>query len=190
MSQVKFAALIGTSRVNIERWEGGTIRPFRGDVLPLLTLLRRYADGPQAVGQLLNFAAAAVCPLMTRPTAIYTGLDLAAPLANDVHDHTDLLPSLLMAFRLVELLVPLDDPPLVEELSRRYLPVVGAGHVGGREHSWEPTVSAVAQRLTEDDRRLWLAMGRRLAELNPRHMGQGDIIDAEGAVTAEDDQSH
>ena len=165
LSQLRFAALIETSRVNIERWEGGTIRPFRGDVLSLLSLLRPHVDGPLAVGQLLNLAAAAVCPVMTRPAAIYTGHDLAVPLAHKRHDHTDLLPSLLIAFRAVEVLVPLDEPHYEQELSSRYLPVVGTNSARVQEHSWEPAVSAVAQQLTEKDRRLWLAMGRRLGEL-------------------------
>src|SRR5262245_1585912 len=56
LSQVKFAAATGQTRLNIERWEGGKVRPFRGHVHALLSLLRPLVRGPLAAGQLLNLA--------------------------------------------------------------------------------------------------------------------------------------
>ena len=161
LSQVRFAALVGEKRVNIERWEGGKSRPFRGHALSLLSLFRPHVDGRVAAGQLLNLAAAAVCPTMTRPGAIYTGHEIAAPLADKRHDHRDLLPALLSAFRTTEVLVPLE-PDEEEELGSRYLPLVGANlRIAGIE-PWDADVRAVARRLAGEDRRLWLAIGQRL----------------------------
>jgi transcriptional regulator with XRE-family HTH domain len=92
LSQVKFAAALGQGRLNIERWETGKSRPFRGHVLSLLAMLRPLVDGPLAAGQLLNFAAAVVCPRLTRPAGTYTGHEVAGLLAEKSLDQADLAP--------------------------------------------------------------------------------------------------
>jgi hypothetical protein len=161
LSQVKFATLIRENRLNIERWEGGKSRPFRGDVLSLINVFRPHVDGQLAAGQLLNLVAAVVCPVMTRPGAIYTGHEIAAPLDDGRHHHRDLAPALLSAFVATEVLVPLD--PGEEELDSRYVPLIGANIDGGGMEPWDSEVRALARRLNAEDRRLWLAMGHRLA---------------------------
>jgi hypothetical protein len=61
--------------------------------------------------------------MMTRPAAIYTGHQIAAPLADKRYDHRDLAPALLSAFMTTEILVSLD--PHEEEIDSRYMPLVG-----------------------------------------------------------------
>src|SRR5260370_4240809 len=125
LSQAKFATALGQSRLNIERWETGKSRPFRGHSLSLLTLLRPLASGPLAAGQLLTFAAAVVCRCLTRPAATYTGYEIAGPLTDKHLDHSDLAPPLLDALVDSEVLVPLDDPN--SGLGMRYVPLAGVG---------------------------------------------------------------
>lgn len=161
LSQAKFAERIGENRLNIERWEGGRSRPFRGDLLSLIHLLRPHARNRVAVGQLLNLAAAAVCPTMTRPAKIYTGHEIAAPLAAGRRDHRDLAPLLISALIAAEILLPLE-PEQEEELDSRYLPLVGANVTNAWIEPWDAEVRAVARQLTDEDRQLWLMMGRRL----------------------------
>lgn len=160
LSQAKLAPRIGQSRLNIERWEAGTSRPFRGHCLSLLELLRPLVDGPLAAGQLLNFAAAIVCPSLTRPAATYTGHDIARPLAEKRIDHTDLAPALLEALVSSEILVPLDDPN--EDLDVRYIPLVGVRTLDREAEPWESGLLAIARRLGPSDRKLWLTIGERL----------------------------
>jgi hypothetical protein len=88
----------------------------------MLTLLRPLAQGPLAAGQLLNFAAAVVCPRLTRPAATYRGHEIASHLSDGHLNHTELAPALLEAFVSSEVLVPLDD--VNEGLNMRYVPLV------------------------------------------------------------------
>ncbi len=161
LSQAKFATALGQNRLNIERWEKGTSRPFRGHALSLLGLLRPLANDPLAAGQLLNFAAAVVCPHLTRPAATYTGHEIAAPLAEKHLDHRDLAQPLIDALVGSEVLVPLDPP---DDLDVRYIPLVGVGVLDRKFEPWEAELRAVAQRLDPDDRSMWLAIGKRLGE--------------------------
>jgi hypothetical protein len=61
---------------------------------------------------------------LTRPAAIYTGHQIAAPLAAGRRDHSDLAPLLISAFITTEIFIPLE--PDQEDLDSRYLPLVGA----------------------------------------------------------------
>lgn len=160
LSQVKFADAVGLGRLNVERWETGKSRPFRGHTLSLLDILRHLVDGPLSAGQLLNLAAAVVCPCLTRPTAIYSAREIAAPLAEKRIDHTDLAPALLEALVSSEVLVPLD--PSDDSLDARYIPLVGVSTLNRETEPWESQLHAIAQRLDPKDRSLWLALGERL----------------------------
>lgn len=166
LSQAKFADRTTQGRLNIERWEAGTSRPFRGHTLTLLELLRPLVDGSLSAGQLLNFAAAVVCPSLTRPAATYTGHEIASRLAGNRIDHTDLAPALLEALVSSEILIPLDDPD--DGLGIRYVPLVGIRTLDRETEPWEAELAAIARRLEPSDRRLWLTIGRRLqrAELD------------------------
>jgi transcriptional regulator with XRE-family HTH domain len=167
LSQAKFAAALGENRLNIERWEGRKSRPFRGHALSLLPPLRRLVNGPLAAGQLLNFAAAVVCPRLTRPAATYTGHDIAALLVEKSLNQADLAPALLEAFVFSEVLVPIDD--VNYGLDRRYIPLVGVSTLDRKAEPWETELRVVAQRLSPGDRKLWLAMGRRLGQPSAPH---------------------
>jgi hypothetical protein len=46
-------------------------------MLTAFAMLRLLVNGPLADGQLLNFAAAVVCPRLTRPPGTCTGLQAA-----------------------------------------------------------------------------------------------------------------
>jgi hypothetical protein len=128
-------------------------------------MLRPLASGPLAAGQLLNFAAAVVCPRLTRPSAIYTGGEVAAFLREKSLNHADLAPLLLEALTSSEVLVPVDDPN--EGLNMRYIPLAGAGVLDREAEPWEGELRATARRLNPDDRKLWLDLGKRLG--NPQH---------------------
>jgi transcriptional regulator with XRE-family HTH domain len=162
LSQAKFAAALMQSRLNIERWEAGKSRPFRGHTLTLLDMLRPLVKEPLAAGQLLNFAAAVVCPHLTRPAGTYTGHEIAGYLAEKNHDHKDLAPWLLDALVTSEVLVPLDD--VNEGLDRRYIPLVGVGILDREAEPWDTELRAVALQLKPEDRKLWLALGKRFAQ--------------------------
>jgi transcriptional regulator with XRE-family HTH domain len=161
LSQVKFAKALGVGRLNIERWETGKNRPFGGHVLSLLTLLRPLVDCPLAAGQLLNLAAAVVCPHLTRPAAIYTQREIEIPLAEKRGEHLDLAPALVEALVHSEILVPVD--PSEEGPEARYIPLVGIGAIDRKIEPWEPELRVIAHQLKPDDRKLWLTVGKRLA---------------------------
>jgi transcriptional regulator with XRE-family HTH domain len=175
LSQAKFADRIGQSRLNIERWETGKSRPFRGHTLSLLSLLRPLAQGPLAAGQLLNFAAAVVCPRLTRPAATYRGHEIARLLADGHLDHADLAPALLEALVSSEVLVPLDD--VNEDLNMRYVPLVGVRILDREIEPWEQELLAVARRLDPNDRNLWLTLGKRFERVStsPSAAGERDV---------------
>lgn len=172
LSQAKFADRIGQSRLNVERWETGKSRPFRGHTLSLLSLLRPLAEGPLAAGQLLNFAAAVVCPLPTRPAAIYRGQEIALLLADRHLDHADLAPALLSALVFSEVLVPLDD--VNEDLNMRYVPLVGVRILDREIEPWEQELLVIARRLDPSDRKLWLTLGRRFERASISHSAVGE----------------
>jgi transcriptional regulator with XRE-family HTH domain len=161
MSQVKFADALGLSRVNVERWEGGRARPFRGHVHPLLSLLRPLAVGPAAAGQLLNLAAAAVCPRLTRPAATYSGSQIRDLLIDKRDDHGDLAPALLSALVSSRVLIVLDESD--PEVEAEYIPAVGVRTLDRASEPWEAEVRTIAQRLSPGDRKLWIALGDRLS---------------------------
>jgi len=174
LSQAKFADRVGQGRLNVERWETGKSRPFRGHTLSLLSLLRPLAQGPLAAGQLLNFAAAVVCPLLTRPAATYRGHELALLLADGHLDHADLAPALLSALVSSEVLVPLDD--INEDLNMRYVPLVGVRILDHEIEPWEPEVVALARRLDPSDRDLWITLGKRFEQASTSHSGPSEPV--------------
>lgn len=162
LSQVLFAERIGVSRVSVERWESGKIRPFRGDTLELLSLLRPLTDGPLAAGQLLNVAAAVVCPNLTRPAGTYTGEQLFAMLRHRRHRHDDLGPALISMLISSEILTSVDGDN-ESDPENRYIPLVGIETLNRSGPDPMDDVMAVARQLSPPDRRLWLAVGERLA---------------------------
>ncbi|MET8148011.1 helix-turn-helix domain-containing protein [Actinoplanes sp. NPDC049668] len=162
LSQAKFAERIKVSRINIERWEGGQSRPFRGHALSVVDLLRPHAQNPLAVGQLFNVVAAVVCPTLTRPSAIYTGGQLAAPLAEGRMDHRDLAPPLIASLVAAEVIVALDEVH-EDDPDGRYLPLVGAKIADTLIEPWDTEVRAIARNMSAEDRKTWFALGRRLA---------------------------
>ena len=107
------------------------------------------------------------CPCLTRPAATYTGHEIAAFLAEKSLNQTDLAPQLLDALTSSEVLVPVDDPG--EGLGMRYIPLAGVGTLDRKAEPWETELHAVAQRLDPDDRKLWLALGKRLGQPSPAH---------------------
>jgi hypothetical protein len=149
------------SRVNIERWEAGSSRPFYGHTVSLLSVLRPLVVDKLSAGQLLGVAAAAVCPELAAPTRIYTGEEIASLLVDGSDDQRDLAPPLLQAFAACEFMMPLDGEG--DYRTERYISVVGASAVDRRSRAWELQVLAVADRLAAADRDLWLDLGRRLA---------------------------
>lgn len=162
LSQVKFAEATGQTRLNIERWEGGKARPFRGHVHALLSLLRPLVKGPLAAGQLLNLAAEAVCPKLTRPAATYSGHEIEAHLVDGHDDHRDLAPALIYALVNSRILISLDDDS-VGELDAAYIAAVGVRTMDRDVEPWEAEMNALARRMDTSDRKLWLALGQRLA---------------------------
>jgi transcriptional regulator with XRE-family HTH domain len=184
LSQAGFANALHVARVTVERWEAGTVRPFRGDLHTLLALVKPLARDQRSRGQLLGLAAAVVCPTLTRPTAIYTARQLASPLRSAWHDHRDLAPALVYALTCAEVIVALDEAD--ESSDAQYLPVVGAGAVDRHSAPWEHRVVGVAARLSDRDRDLWVELGARLAAtpvgVQPaRHSNTlGDVAGARG----------
>jgi hypothetical protein len=169
-SQVKLADELHTSRVSIERWEAGTARPFRGDIITLLNALipivealaeRGELNGialPEAAGQLLNFAAAVVCPLMTRPTATYIGRDIVAPLQGGSQV---LAYGVLSALTSSEVLINVDHAD--DEMDARFVPLAGLRMTDHATEPWEHEARALLRRLDPDDRKTVLGLARRLA---------------------------
>jgi transcriptional regulator with XRE-family HTH domain len=161
LSQVAFAERLGQSRVTVERWEAGTSRPFRGAAHPLLSALRPMVDGPVAAGQLLGVAALAVLPTLTRPAATYTRRQVAAALVAQRHDHSDLGPALIQALVQAEILVEVD--PSSTDDDAELIPRAGIAVLDRASSPWDSRALALAARLSDDDARMWLALGERLA---------------------------
>lgn len=169
-SQVKLADELHASRVSIERWEAGTTRPFRGDTVTLLNALIPIVEAlaergelnrvslPLAAGQLLNFAAAVVCPRMTRPTAAYIGRDIVAPLqgASQV-----LAYGVLSALTSSEVLVSTDQSN--NDMDARFVPLAGLHMTDHATEPWEHEARALLRRLDPEDRQILLSLARRLA---------------------------
>jgi transcriptional regulator with XRE-family HTH domain len=161
LSQARFATALGQNRPNIERWEGRKARPFRGNTLSLLTLLRPLVTSSLALGQLVNIAADAVCPKLTRPAATYTRGEIAAHLTAGLDDHRDLAPLLIDCLITSEILLPID--PDDESPGAGLVPLVGVAALNRQGQPWEHEVVSMARRLTVEDRRMWLTLGHRLA---------------------------
>ena len=161
ISQVKFADAIGTKRLNIERWESGKSRPFRGNMYPLLTAVRPLVDSPTAAGQLFNLAAAAVLPRLTRPAGTYRRGQIREFLTHREGDHGDLADKLLELLVDTEILTPIDPDDSSEEAE--FIPRVGVQVLDREREPWAADVIAAAQRLSEADRKLWLSLADRLA---------------------------
>ncbi|WP_132154865.1 helix-turn-helix domain-containing protein [Kribbella antiqua] len=161
MSQVKFAQALGLSRVNIERWEGGHAKPFRGHVHTLLSLVRPLAVGPLPAGQLLNLVAAAVCPKLTRPAATYSGSQIRDLLIDRRDDHGDLAPALLSALVSSRVLIVLDEAD--PEVEAEYIPAVGVRTLDRSSEPWDAEVRSIAGRLSPEDRKMWMMLGERLS---------------------------
>ena len=160
LSQKKLADALDVGRLNIERWETGVSRPYRGHTLTLMTLVKRLVVHPRSAGQFLNLAAAVVCPQMTRPTASYTTAQIRAMLRSGTDDHRYIAPALLHAFTQSEILVAVD--PDDTPSNAKYISLVGARVADRRSAPWEHRVLAVAERLGHADRDLWLTIGDRL----------------------------
>lgn len=161
LSQVAFAERLGQSRVTVERWEAGASRPFRGAAHPLLTALRPLVDGQISAGQLLGTAALAVLPTLTRPAATYTRGQVAAALVAPRHDHSHLGPALVEALVRAEILVEVDPSDTDEDAE--LIPRAGIAVLDRASSPWDSRALALAGRLSDDDARLWLAIGERLA---------------------------
>jgi transcriptional regulator with XRE-family HTH domain len=159
LSQVRFAERLGVARVSVERWEAGGAKPFRGNVLALLAALRPLVHDPVSAGQLLNLAAAAVCPRMTRPTARYTMAEIGSFLRDGRHDHTVLAAPLVHMLVEAAILAPFDPEENGGDVP--YVPLVGLDALA--REPVHPELLAVARRLSSADLRLWLTLGRRLA---------------------------
>lgn len=162
LTQAAFAQAISVSRVSVERWESGKIRPFRGDSLELLTALRPLATSPLSAGQLLNAAAAVVLPVLKRPTATYSGAFISDLLSSGRRRHSDLAPALLTALIDSKILAPVADQN-EGDLDAEYIALAGVVAVGRTEHSDSEDVLRVARSLSAHDRRLWIELGERLA---------------------------
>jgi transcriptional regulator with XRE-family HTH domain len=162
LSQVKFAAAIGTARLNIERWESGKSRPYRGNMHPLLTDVRRLVDSPTAAGQFFNLAAAAVLPRLTRPAGTYHRSQIREFLVHREDDHSDLADNLLDLFVDSEILTAIDPDDSSEEAA--FIPRIGVQVLDREREPWVVEVIAAAERLSDIDRKLWLSLADRLAK--------------------------
>jgi transcriptional regulator with XRE-family HTH domain len=161
LSQVKFAAALGIKRLNIERWESGKARPFRGNIHPLLTSVRSLVDSPTVAGQFLNLVAAAILPNLTRPAGTYRRGEITAMLVDAEGNHGDLAETVLDLLITSELLVPFDPGDSSE--SAIFLPRIGVQTLDRHLEPWGPDVLAAAAKLSVDDRKLWLDLADRLA---------------------------
>jgi transcriptional regulator with XRE-family HTH domain len=161
ISQVKFADAIATTRLNVERWESGKSRPFRGNIYPLLSSVRSLVDSPSAAGQLFNLAAAAVLPRLTRPAGTYRRQQVREFLTNREGDHGDLTDKLLDLLVDAEILMPVDHDDSSE--GAEFIPRVGVQLLDREREPWAAEVIAAAERLSAADRKLWLSLADRLA---------------------------
>jgi len=162
MTQAAFAEAINVSRVSVERWEGGKAKPFRGDALSLLSALRPLAKCPLTGGQLLNAAAAVVCPQLRRPTATYTGAYIQNLLDQSRQRHGDLAPNLIAALIESKILAPVDDRN-ENDLDAEYIALAGVVAADRTSDAAFADVIRVARTLSPSDRQLWLDLGDRLS---------------------------
>ncbi|GAA0597856.1 hypothetical protein GCM10009534_35280 [Kribbella sandramycini] len=160
LSQVKFADALKVTRVNVERWETGRAKPFRGHVHALISLVRPLVSDAASAGQLLNLAAAAVCPKLTRPAATYSGDEIRRHLIDGRYDHGDLAPALLHALVSSRVLVPLNESD--PEVEADYIPFVGIRSLDQVSDPWDLELQKIARSLSPEDRVMWFALGARL----------------------------
>lgn len=168
-TQAEFAGLLGLGRATVERWEAGTTKPFRGNGLELLTLLRPHLRTPVQAGQALNVAAAVVLPHITQPTAEYSGQSIANLLNQGAHNHADMGPALLNALSTSHILVAID--PTGNELEDRFFPLAARFRPTGDLPRWASDLIDNIIRLDDRDRRLVTDLVGRLdraVAINPR----------------------
>lgn len=161
VSQAAFAQMCQIGRATVERWEKGTMLPFKGNAHQLLDLVRGHIVTPVQAGQVLNIAAAAVLPRLTRPTAEYKGREIANWLRSDRSDHSDLAYGLLGALTHARILIAIEGED--ETLEDTYFPLAGRLHQPTEQPEWVARLLRDLGGLSPGDRRLVLAMTRRLA---------------------------
>ena len=155
---MKFAAALGTKRLNIERWESGKARPFRGNIYPLLTSVRSLVDSPSAAGQFLNLVSSAILPKLTRPAGSYRRDEITAMLVDAEGNHGDLADAVLDLLVTSELLMSLDPEDSSE--GAIFVPRVGVQMLDRHLEPWGPEVLTAAAKLSVDDRKLWLNLAK------------------------------
>ncbi len=161
MTQASFAAAAEIGTATVERWETGRSVPFGGDALQLLSLAAPLVDEPVQRGQLLNVAAAAVLPRITRPTATYKGTEIVNWLRSGKHDHRSLGDALLHTLREARILVPVEETgnELVDD---EYFPLAGNLRGAAEEPAWLPEFIRLGSRLETSDRQVIVHLMRRL----------------------------
>ncbi|TQJ51839.1 hypothetical protein FBY26_3577 [Phycicoccus sp. SLBN-51] len=160
-SQAEFAQSCEIGRATVERWEAAKTIPFRGDALQILSLIRPMLRTDLQAGQALNLAAAAVLPNLTRPTAEYSGADLAGFLRSGKHDHTYLAVGLLNALVSARILVPIHFAD--DALDDTYFPLAARLQKDSSLPGWASELIDNMRALRADDRRLVLSLAKRLA---------------------------
>jgi transcriptional regulator with XRE-family HTH domain len=161
LSQAKFASALDTTRLNIERWESGKARPFRGKVLPLVTMVRPLVDSPTTAGQVFNLLAAAVLPKITRPAGTYSRIQIQQMLLDPSGDHRDLADKLLELLIDSEILIPVDFDDYSE--NAEFVPRVGIRALDRQQQPWAIDLIASVSHLSEKDRTLVTSLASRLA---------------------------
>lgn len=161
LTQADFAHACDLGRATVERWESGRTTPFAGNALELLTLVRRRLETPVQAGQALNLAASVVLPHITRPTAEYSGSQIAGLLKTGKHDHTDLGPALLAALTSARILVATE--PGGDELEDTYFPLAARLRGLAPLPEWAQGLIENLQHVSESDRALVIGMAQRFA---------------------------
>ena len=151
-----------TGRLNVERWETGKSRPYRANLHPLLRVARPLVDPPTAAGQFFNLAAAVVLPRLTRPAGTYRRSQIRELLVNPESDNSDLTDNLLDFFVSGEILTALDPEDSSEEAA--FIPRIGVQVLDREREPWLVDLIAAGEKLSDADRKLWLAFADRLAE--------------------------
>lgn len=159
-TQAEFAELLQLGRATVERWEAGTAKPFRGNGLELLTLLRPHLENELQAGQVLNVAASVVLPHITQPTAEYSGQYLARLLNDGKHHHDDLAPAMLAALSTSRILVAIESTG--DELEDTYFPLAARLHPAGELPRWAADLVDRIMRLDRQDQGLITNLVQRL----------------------------
>jgi hypothetical protein len=113
-------------------------------------------------GQLLNLAAAGVLPRLTRPTAEYSGIEIASWLRSGNDDHTDLADPLLQALVAARIIIPIAASGN-GALGDTYFPLAGRFRDPAPLPGWAGALITDVESLTQQDRGLVQTLARRLA---------------------------